>query len=155
MNLARKDEKSKENQFGTIILIIWGKSYSSWKIAGFYMDRLPYFSFFLNYITIERPQFERCVKATHAWATFRSTMSGVKIHLKYDINNSLPEYLFITNANEHENNTLKKMNLSKDCTVTFMDCSDFLSPVHETPAAVRKTRQELYGFHFRIKSLHF
>ena len=46
-------------------------------------------------------------------------MSGVKIHLKYDINNSLPEYLFITNANEHENNTLKKMNLSKDCTVTF------------------------------------
>ena len=53
------------------------------------------------------------------WATFRSTMSGVKIHLKYDINNSLPEYLFITNANEHENNTLKKMNLSKGCTVAF------------------------------------
>ena len=42
------------------------------------------------------------------WATFRSTKSGVKIHLTYDINNSLPEYLFITNANEHENNTLKK-----------------------------------------------
>ena len=46
-------------------------------------------------------------------------MIGVKIHLKYDINNSLPEYLFITNANEHENNTLKKMNLSKGCTVAF------------------------------------
>jgi len=53
------------------------------------------------------------------WATFRSTMSGVKIHLKYDINNSLPEYLFITNANEHENNTLKKMNFLKGCIVAF------------------------------------
>ncbi|MGP1369176.1 MAG: transposase [Treponema sp.] len=53
------------------------------------------------------------------WATFRSTKSGVKIHLTYDINNSLPEYLFITNANEHENNTLKKINIAKGCTVTF------------------------------------
>ena len=53
------------------------------------------------------------------WATFRSTKSGVKIHLTYDINNSLPKYLFITNANEHENNTLKKMNIAKGYTVTF------------------------------------
>ena len=53
------------------------------------------------------------------WATFRSTKSGVKIHLTYDINNRLPKYLFITNANEHENNTLKKMNIAKGCTVTF------------------------------------
>ena len=27
------------------------------------------------------------------WAVFRSTKSGVKIHLTYDINNSLPKYL--------------------------------------------------------------
>lgn len=53
------------------------------------------------------------------WATFRSTMSGVKINIKYDINNSVPEYLFITNANEHENNTLKDMNFKKGDTATF------------------------------------
>ena len=32
------------------------------------------------------------------WAEFRSTMSGVKINMKYDINNYVPAYLFITNT---------------------------------------------------------
>jgi hypothetical protein len=53
------------------------------------------------------------------WALFRSTMSGVKINMKYDINNSVPDYLFITNAKEHENNTLDKMKLKKGDTVAF------------------------------------
>lgn len=47
------------------------------------------------------------------WAEFRSTKSGVKINMKYDINNSVPDYLFITNAKEHENNTLDKMRLKR------------------------------------------
>ena len=38
------------------------------------------------------------------WASFRSTMSGIKINMKYDINNSVLDYAFITNAVEHENN---------------------------------------------------
>jgi len=53
------------------------------------------------------------------WAEFRSTMSGVKINMKYDINNSAPAYLFITNAKEHENNTLKDMKLKNGDTVAF------------------------------------
>lgn len=53
------------------------------------------------------------------WAKFRSTKSGVKIHVKYDVGESVPEYLFITNAEEHENNTLGKMNLQKGDTVAF------------------------------------
>ena len=53
------------------------------------------------------------------WAKFRSTKSGVKIHVKYDIGESVPEYLFVTNAEEHENNTLGKMNLKKGDVVTF------------------------------------
>lgn len=44
---------------------------------------------------------------------FRSTKSGVKINMKYDINNSVPDYLFMTNAKEHENNTLNKMSLKR------------------------------------------
>jgi len=53
------------------------------------------------------------------WACFRSTVNGVKINMKYDINNSVPDYLFITNAKEHENNTLDKMKLKKGDTVAF------------------------------------
>ena len=53
------------------------------------------------------------------WAEFRGTVSGIKINLKYDINNSAPNYLFITNANEHENNTLVQMNLKKGDTSAF------------------------------------
>ena len=34
------------------------------------------------------------------WALFRSTISGIKIHTKYDINGSVPDYLFMTNAKE-------------------------------------------------------
>lgn len=53
------------------------------------------------------------------WAEYKSTVGGVKIHLKYDINNSVPDYLFITNAKEHENNTLSDMRLKKGDTATF------------------------------------
>ena len=53
------------------------------------------------------------------WAQFRSTKSGVKINMKYDINNNMPTHLFITNAKEHENNSLMDMKLSKYDTVTF------------------------------------
>lgn len=53
------------------------------------------------------------------WAEFRSTKSGVKINMKYDINNSVPDYLFITNAKEYENNTLDKMRLKRGDTVAI------------------------------------
>lgn len=53
------------------------------------------------------------------WAKFRSTKSGIKIHVKYDIGESVPEYLFVTNAEEHENNTLGKMKLKSGDIVTF------------------------------------
>lgn len=54
-----------------------------------------------------------------SWAEFRSTKSGIKIHLKYDINNDVPDYLFITNAKKHENATLSDMKLKAGDTATF------------------------------------
>ena len=54
-----------------------------------------------------------------SWAKFKSTKSGIKVNVKYDVDNSIPEYLFITNANEHENNTIKDMKLKKGDIVTF------------------------------------
>ncbi|MFA6857012.1 MAG: hypothetical protein WCR31_07380 [Treponema sp.] len=38
-------------------------------------------------------------------AKFRSTKREVKIHVKYDVGESVPEYLFVTNADNHENST--------------------------------------------------
>ncbi|MGP1577649.1 MAG: hypothetical protein ACTTH7_09275 [Treponema sp.] len=32
------------------------------------------------------------------WALFRGTIGGIKMHTKYDINGSVPDYLFMTNA---------------------------------------------------------
>ena len=46
-------------------------------------------------------------------------MGGIKINLQYDINHSVSDYVFIINAVEHENNTLKDMRLKKGDTVTF------------------------------------
>ncbi|MGI5075614.1 IS4 family transposase [Treponema vincentii] len=53
------------------------------------------------------------------WALFRSTIGGIKMHTKYDINNSVPDYLFMTNAKEHENHTLSEMPLSERDTAAF------------------------------------
>ena len=53
------------------------------------------------------------------WALFRSTIGGIKMHTKYDINGSVPDYLFMTNTKEHENHTLSEMQLSKGDTAAF------------------------------------
>ena len=53
------------------------------------------------------------------WASFRSTKSGVKIHVKYDVGGAVPEYLFVTNADMHENGTLGGMRLKEGDVVTF------------------------------------
>lgn len=54
-----------------------------------------------------------------SWAEYKTTKSGVKIHMQYDVDDSTPEYLFITNAAEHENATLKSMKLKKGDIVAF------------------------------------
>lgn len=54
-----------------------------------------------------------------SWAKFKSTKGGIKVNVKYDVDNSIPEYLFITNANEHENRTIKDMKLKKGDIVAF------------------------------------
>ncbi|HAH62872.1 MAG TPA: IS4 family transposase [Treponema sp.] len=53
------------------------------------------------------------------WALFRNTKSGVKMHVKYDTEYGIPEFIAISNANKHENSTLKDMKLKKGDTVTF------------------------------------
>ena len=47
------------------------------------------------------------------------TKKFVKINMKYDINNSVSEHLFITKANEHENTPLKDMDFKKGDTASY------------------------------------
>lgn len=46
------------------------------------------------------------------WAKFRSTKGGIKINTRFDYDMECADYLFITNANKHENSTLKDMRLT-------------------------------------------
>ncbi|MEL3899852.1 IS4 family transposase [Treponema phagedenis] len=55
----------------------------------------------------------------YKWAKFRSTKSGIKIHTRFDYEANCADYLFITNAKEHENNTLKNMHLTKQDIAVF------------------------------------
>ena len=52
-------------------------------------------------------------KDDYSWAEFRETKAGIKIHVQYSIDDECPTYFFITNAKEHENNTMEDMNLKK------------------------------------------
>lgn len=53
------------------------------------------------------------------WAKFRSTKSGIKINTRFDYDLECADYLFITNANKHENNSLGDMNLTQNDIAVF------------------------------------
>ena len=52
-------------------------------------------------------------KNDYSWADFRETKAGIKIHVQYKADDECPTYFFITNAREHENNTMEDMDLKK------------------------------------------
>ncbi|MBQ2313672.1 MAG: transposase [Treponema sp.] len=43
----------------------------------------------------------------------------MKVHVQYSIGDECPTYFFITNAKEHENNTMEDMDLKKGDRVTM------------------------------------
>lgn len=47
------------------------------------------------------------------WAYFRTTKSAIKIHTVLDLKTSIPEYIFISNANIHDVNVLDYVDLPK------------------------------------------
>lgn len=53
------------------------------------------------------------------WAKFRSTKGGIKINTRFNYDMECADYLFITNANKHENSTLKDMRLAKNDIAVF------------------------------------
>jgi hypothetical protein len=59
-----------------------------------------------------------CLKL-FTWASFRSTKAGVKIHTMYDVKNGIPSFLYITNANIHDQKTVKHLPIKKGDIVTL------------------------------------
>ena len=53
------------------------------------------------------------------WAKFRSTKGGIKINTRFDYDLDCADYLFITNANRHENSTLGQMRLTENDIAVF------------------------------------
>lgn len=53
------------------------------------------------------------------WAKFRSTKCGIKINTRFDCSLQCADHLFITNANRHENSTLKDMRLTQNDIAVF------------------------------------
>lgn len=53
------------------------------------------------------------------WAKFRSTKGGIKINTRFDYDLECADYLFITNANRHENSTLGEMQLTENDIAVF------------------------------------
>ena len=54
-----------------------------------------------------------------SWAKFRSTKGGIKINMRFDYDLDCADYLFITNANKHENSTLGQMRLTENDIAVF------------------------------------
>ena len=54
-----------------------------------------------------------------SWAKFRSTKGGLKINTRFDYDMECADYLFITNANKHENSTLGQMRLTENDIAVF------------------------------------
>ena len=53
------------------------------------------------------------------WAKFRRTKGGIKINTRFDYNMECADYIFITNANKHENSTLNDMRLTGNDIAVF------------------------------------
>lgn len=54
-----------------------------------------------------------------SWAKFRKTKGGIKINTRFDYDLDCADYLFITNANKHENSTLGQMRLTENDIAVF------------------------------------
>ncbi len=50
---------------------------------------------------------------------FRSTKGGIKINTRFDYDLDCDDYLFITNANKHENSTLGQMRFTENDIAVF------------------------------------
>jgi hypothetical protein len=47
------------------------------------------------------------------WASFKSTKAGIKAHTMYDVKNGIPSFIYISNANMHDQKAMPVMPINK------------------------------------------
>ena len=66
-----------------------------------------------NVFAIDATVIDMCLSA-FAWATFRTTKAGIKIHTQLDLKTAIPEFIHITSASVHEVNVLDIISYQQD-----------------------------------------
>lgn len=66
-----------------------------------------------NVFAIDATVIDLCLSA-FAWATFRTTKGGIKMHTQLDLKTDIPEFIHITPASIHEVNVLDIITYQKD-----------------------------------------
>jgi len=66
-----------------------------------------------NVFAIDATTIDLCLSAFY-WATFRSTKSGIKLHIQLDLKTSIPEFILFTTASVNEVNTLDVITFMAD-----------------------------------------
>lgn len=66
-----------------------------------------------NVFAIDATVIDLCLSA-FAWATFRTTKGGIKVHAQLDLKTDIPEFIHITPASIHEVNVLDFITYLKD-----------------------------------------
>jgi hypothetical protein len=66
-----------------------------------------------NVFAIDATVIDLCLSA-FAWATFRTTKGGIKVHTQLDLKTAIPEFIHITPASIHEVNVLDIITYQQD-----------------------------------------
>ncbi len=61
-----------------------------------------------NVFAIDSTTIDLCL-STFYWATFRSTKGGIKLHTQIDLKTSIPEFIYFSNASNHDVNVLDEI----------------------------------------------
>ena len=93
------------------------------------------------------------------WAKFRKYKGGIKLHVALDSSNQIPEFINISNANEHDVKTAKNMPVSKGSIIVFDKayiCFDLFKRINENKAyfVIRTKTNTQYKVIERLKKNH-
>jgi hypothetical protein len=148
-SLARRDAGLFEKLFYQLL-------HKVVKEAGTKKDRR--FKFKNDVIAIDSTTISLCLSLCE-WASFRSTKAGVKIHTMYDVKKQMPEFMVVTEAQQHDTIPVADMPL-KPQTIYVLDRGymsfKILENINENKAFfVTRTKENTqYGIIRKNKTAH-
>lgn len=77
------------------------------------------FRFKNNIKAIDSTSISLCM-SLYAWASYRSTKSGIKVHTMYDVKKRIPDFMVITDGRSHDHTVVKQMPIEEN-TIYVLD----------------------------------